>query len=1062
MKRFKLSSGLLGLGIALLMQPATAVNISQTPLFVSTGATANVVLMIDNSGSMRNLITDAGFDPSVDYPDWSRFCGSSGTSACWTVSSGNLRLSSLPHCSGTSTSDDFIHGRRGGVTRCIRLPDPYGSNNTRLSGNYLNYLLETYGKDGGTVDLRTTIPNKYRLQVARDVAKNIVNSNQNLRIGIAAFNKPVSGNSGPGGHIVAPCGASTKDLLDEIDGLTPSTNTPLAETFYEVTRYFRGMTSYYNDKPEGDAEDNDKDGYYLSPITLRCQKSFVIALTDGFPTYDTSFPTNDPDSTDLPNYDGLDPVTLRSDAPLFPQYSDGFGNHDGGTQGNEGYALYLDDLAKFAFETDMRPSGTDSSGGDFNAPNFAKQNVVTYTVGFALDTQMLIDAAEYGDGLYFTASDEEELQIALQAAFRDIQNRLTSAASVSSNSGFISDDTTIYQARFNPSDWSGGLVAREVKEDGDVSNIRWEAADKIPAPASRKIFTISPSLTPRGRNFNWDTLTPAQQAALNKNGDGIIDGKGPQRLAYLRGARDNEAPLGANFRSRRSLLGDIVNSDPIFVRTPNFGFDELPGTEGSDYASFRASDTYTGRPGMIYVGANDGMLHGIDADTGIERFAFVPNAVFSKLSRLSDADYTGKHTFYVDGTVRVVDAPIKGNWESVLVGSLGAGGRSVFALRVTDPANFSASDVLWEFGSDQDPDMGYSMPQPSIARMNDGKWVAIVANGYNSANGKAVLFILDLATGAVISKISTVLPAVLGNDNGLSTPVPVDVDADQITDFIYAGDLHGNLWKFDVTGSVASWGVAFLDGLIPKPLFNACLGGDPAPSCALGERQSITARPAVGVNPNGGVIVYFGTGRYFAVGDGITTTPINSFYALYDTNEKGDVLVEAIGSKRSKLVEQEVLGTELVHGTLTRITSSYEVKDDDKGWYIDLPESGERQISQPILRGSRVVFTTMTPDADACSFGGSSWLMEMEATTGQAPDYAAFDLNGDKIFDYKDYSEDGPVSGKRSAEGMIRTPQVIVADDLEFKFASGTTGNIDVTVENTTGATGRESWRQLQ
>jgi type IV pilus assembly protein PilY1 len=297
----------------------------------------------------------------------------------------------------------------------------------------------------------------------------------------------------------------------------------------------------------------------------------------------------------------------------------------------------------------------------------------------------------------------------------------------------------------------------------------------------------------------------------------------------------------------------------------------------------------------------------------------------------------------------------------------------------------------------------------------------------------------------------------------------VDVDRDRIADFIYAGDLKGNLWKFDVTSSNANqWDVAIKQGSTPKPLYVACVTTDT--SCPSGTRQPITARPEVGFNPKGGFIVYFGTGRYFATGDTTLSSPTNSFYGIFDPNDKGAVTPQAVGLGRSQLLQQTVLATQVltVDGFTenVRITSKNTLSDTHKGWYIDLPETGERQVSTPILRGGRIVFTTLTPSTDPCGFGGSSWLMEIDALSGARLGVSPFDINRDLQFNSKDYGTYNnvkvPVSGRQSKEGIIKTPGVITAGDVEYKYASGTTGGIDTTIENSTGAGGRQSWRQLQ
>lgn len=1073
-----------------LSQAGNAVTVAQMPLFIAAGVTPNVMLVVDNSGSMNGIIWAEAFDSTALYPDWSPMIDhdcNPGTALreAWSPTDGNLHYSTLVNsryrgtCGGSTNTAPTcaagtVRGRNadGTETRCLVLPDPVGGGNTRYQGNYLNYLFETYA--GGTNLTGGQIPNTYRMAVARNVATNVVNDNSNLRLGLTRFNTHA------GGQVLQNCGASTAALNTSIAGLTATTWTPLAETLYEVTRYFRGMSSQYNGGVS-----------YTSPIRYRCQKNFVIVITDGYPTQDASFPSTDPaDVADptrsLPNWDNLAPATLAADYPNFAQYSDGFLT---GASSAEGNTLYLDDMAKFAYDIDMR-TGLDDTGKSFDDPDDPRQNLVTYTVGFTAANQMLADAAEYGTGTYYQANDETSLTIALQAALADIARRTGSAASVATNSTRLAADTFIYQARFSSKDWGGQLLAYPIGANGDIATLAdnedvpsldlgdgttrtgWNAANEMPDPADRNIYTYDPSAAAgsRGRTFEWDNLTAGQQAALDADVFGTVDSEGANRLLYLRGDRSSESPNGAQFRPRSSVLGDIVNSDPTYVGQQNYGYDVLTGSEGSSYLTYRESSAYTGRTPVVYVAANDGMLHGFDAETGVELMAYMPNAVYPQLSALTHLSFNTNHLLINDGAPRAMDAYIDSSWRSILVGSLGGGGKGVYALDVSDPDNFSAGDVMWEFTSADDSNMGVAIPAPTIVRLANGKFAAIVANGYNSG-GNATLFVLDLKTGAIIREIDTGV----GGDNGLSNPTPVDVDADRITDFVYAGDLRGNMWKFDLTSSnPASWGVAFSSGGVPAPLYTAC-SSDP---CTGSNFQPITARPEVGISPPAGYFVYFGTGRYFAEGDNGVGTGANTVYAIRDTNEKGATTLVLPTPGRSALVQQEVLYEDVVNfdGTIEgiRVTTNNPIEDDDDGWYLDLPTSGERQVSTPILRGGRIIFTTVIPSGDECSAGGDSWLMELDALSGSRLAASPFDLNRDFAFDIEDFvpldpndpdSPLVPVSGRKSKEGIIKTPGIIGgcgASTIECKYASGSKGKIDTTIENAGNQKGRQSWREIQ
>ncbi|HXG28153.1 MAG TPA: PilC/PilY family type IV pilus protein [Nevskiales bacterium] len=1106
--------------------------VATVPLFVSTSATPNVMLLFDNSGSMNNIIWATGYNPNTTYPNWANYnCDRGGQSQtpCWTAQEGNVILSDIyddrGSCNSVSVSSSGtpgtarIRGVKGSTTRCLLLPDPVGAHATRYTGNYLNYLFETYATvtGNGGRDLTTgLIPSSFRLQTAKNVAINFVNSNANLRIGLSSFNPPSgsgsSFNGAPGGRINAVCGTATSSLVSAINGFTASTNTPLAETLYEITRYFRGMTSFYNASTS-----------YTSPIQYRCQRNFAIVVTDGAPTFDRTFPTNDPDdpresSRSLPNWDGLSPAPPA-------RFSDG----DNISGDAEGDTYYLDDIAKFGYEIDMRTGGNDLAAGSFNDPRFPIQSLRTYTVGFTVANQMLEDAAFYGDGRYFTANNDAELNAALRSAISDIQTRTSAAASVATNSTRLSTDTLIFQARFSTNDWSGQLLAYPVSSSGTVGIPAWDAKDHIPAPGSRNIVTLSGGT---GVNFLYANLNSAQKNALklkpdNSSGD---DAYGTAVVNYLRGDDSGEAPDAQDFRPRTSRLGDIINSDPVFVGKQDFGFDVLPGTEGSAYRTFRASSAYQNRIPMIYVGANDGMLHGFNAtsgqpNSGDELFAYVPNAIIPNLRFLTEASraddpgnvglpasgYNQKHRYFVDGSSRVIDAYLtlgsSTAWRTILVGALGAGGRGVFALNVTDPSALGTSTPLWEFTSSSTggSEMGFSIPQPSMGRMYNGSWAAIVANGYESASNTARLYILDLATGSVIKEFNTGVGSA-SQPNGLSSPIPVDVDQDRIVDFIYAGDLWGNLWKFDVTSNnVSQWDFGFKQGSTPKPLFTACTDASSTTTC-YNTRQSITARPEVGNNPTGGQMVYVGTGKYFEDCDARTTTNgstvsctttgtatqvVQSFYAIRDLFTKGSTGTPApVGSGRSttNLLQQQVIATQTFSFTnpdgspgsdQVRVTSNNSIDNTHKGWYIDLPIGGERQVANPILRGGRIIFTTLIPNNDPCGFGGDSWLMELDALSGSRLSFSPFDLNNDGVFTIGDFVQITiggnpvmvPVSGSKSTEGIIKTPGILNAggsgsgggdDRKQYKLASGTTGGIFRKGEYAGDDSGRQSWRQIR
>ena len=666
-----------------------------------------------------------------------------------------------------------------------------------------------------------------------------------------------------------------------------------------------------------------------------------------------------------------------------------------------------------------------------------------------------------GRGAILNARNPVDVGDKLRSILSTFLADLSSASSVATNSTQLKDNTTIYQARFNSGDWTGQLLAYPIltsppapKQDaGKLGALAWDAGSPsvMPAHSARNITFYKPGTG--GADFTWANLTATQQAVLD--GDTL----GDERVDYLRGSDALEVKKkGGIFRNRSSALGDIINSDPLFVGGESFGNEKLPGTEGSTYASHVAAKALN--PKMVYVGANDGMLHGFDAVTGVERMAHVPNAVFPNLKSLTSPSYA--HRYFVDGSPKAGDVFFGGAWHTVLVETLAGGGRAVFALDVTDPTAHSGSKVLWEY---TDTDLGYALGEASVVRMANGEWAAVFGNGYLSDNHHAVLYVVNAQTGALIRKIDTGVGGPAAADqNGLASPTVVDTNGDRIADAAYGGDLKGNMWKFDLTGALpASWDVAYKTGATNRPLFTT-----EAPD---GTAQAITAKPAVGRHPKGGVVVLFGTGKYMELSD--RTVPpspqVQTFYGIHDKGSR-------VTGGRSALKEQKVVVEVTEHGYDLRLTTQYDPGPADHGWFIDLPTAGERQVSRPVLRGGRIIFTTLIPNSGICSSGGTSWLMELDAITGGRLQETPFDLNGDGLFNSGDwvtatgdFAGDGtpetvrvPASGKKSKEGIIKTPAIIGAGEKEYKYASGTTGNVEITVEPGGGGTGRQSWRQLQ
>ncbi|WP_282349653.1 PilC/PilY family type IV pilus protein [Pseudomonas sp. PS01301] len=934
---FKLVLGLLaGLYVS---APLYAFTPSDSPLLSSGSVAPNVMLLVDDSGSMDNLIRATGFDQSVTRTQI-YICGYSNSCNQYynvDMDNENLFYSSFRQGACSLNYSGFL--RPNGVKYCLRLPDPVGNGNTRYSARYISYLIDQLPSGTTTKNYTdNSIPQDYRINVARAAASAIVDANRTLRIGLATFNPPRSGDSGPGGFIsrnVADISTTTsagpanyRALQSAIDDLGSIANTPLAETYYEITRYFRGLTPYYNSTPST----------YTSPIQYRCQKNYGVVITDGLPTYDRTFPTNDPlGGSRLPNWDG----NSANDGDNL--------NGDG-----EGDTLYLDDIAKFAYDIDMRTGGTDAAGKSWDAADFPKQNMSTYTVGFAANNQMLRDAAElYGQGKYYQATDAAGLSAALTAALNDIASKAGSGGGATVNSVNLTASSQYYQTFYDPTDWRGSVRAYGLDAKGSpTSTLLWSTDSKVTSAGSTTFQSFN-TTTAQPITLALGNFSPAQQATL---ATGLPSGVSNNDLVeWTKGT--NKTGL----KVRSVLLGDIINS-PLVYASPT-AISATDTTGDFSYTNYLDTKATAMTPSLV-VGSNDGMTSVLNTD-GTRRYAYLPSSTLSNLRYVADPTYingTG-HKFLNDGQMTVADAKIGSSWRTLALGGVGAGGRTYYALQLFQ-ASSNTVRALWEISNTTAGygNIGYAYGKPEVARLSNGTWAAFISNGYGSTSGRASLFVVDVSNGKLINEIQTPVVVSGETDNGLSS-VALEVNSQGVVQYAYGGDLKGRMWKFDFT-STTNGAVGFSG----SPLFTASGGAS----------QPITAQPTIGSYTQGRQIIFFGTGKLNEVADK-TTTATQAFYAIVDAN-----------GSTANYTESSLQRQTITNITGNKVYTSQNTVDYNtrKGWYMPLTygttATGERVLYPALLFDGRVYFTTAILDTtDPCSSAGSSKLMEVDAESGQ-------------------------------------------------------------------------------
>lgn len=872
-------------------------------------------------------------------------------------------------------------------------------------------------------------------------------------LSVQTVRRPTEASSIPASAEVLP--DRTEFLLDTLYAMQSRGSTPLRTALDQVGRYFQ----------QGRISDLGASPFWPETFGGGCQRAYAVVMTDGY--WNDSF-------SGVGNADGDQGAPYADDwsdtladiasyyyatdlAPELPDALPGKGCDQAPHQHLATHTLSLG-VGGTLNPRDIDNDGFADSPGYFDDPCFKDARTPRPVWPMPLGDQPtavddLWHAAVNGRGTYFNADQPDALAEALAGIVADFNSTDSSAAPIEIKGPVLQDEAVIFQTSFRTAPWAGDLKAIRYDTTADqwdtgAADILWSAAQQLNAPGltadSRRIVTYGGIWRQaQGVALRYDELSAGQQSALGSDlvADSSRDRTARMLVDYLRGREMT------SFRPRESLLGDIVHCSPVLV-----------------------DDT-------VFVGANDGMLHAFDSRSGEERFGYVPGLVFGQLKHLAQSDYDARHRFYVDATPSIGEVMVADHQRHrYLVGGLGKGGKGYYCLRIAVQRrtgtgdNFGAYETLfnvddvgsgtlenevadivqWEYprpdsGTDdmdndadgmvdeageKDPDLGYSFGQGYAVNANseedDHRPVVIFGNGYNSTNGKAVLFIVDAQTGTLVRKIDTGT----GEDNGLSIPALIDVDLDRRVDYAYAGDLKGNLWKFDLTsGSVFRWGVAYGedtdgngridagDGDLPRPVFQA-------------RDQPITGRPdimrarSICAADAPGYMVIFGTGKYLGFSD-VQDTRQQSIYAIWDYGDDSDDS-EFLGfisdrtqgrlSNGLRLVPRHVVSQTSVEGSPMRVLSNSEVdfsvvadiEDGDgqagnnvakpapdplaeAGWFFDFPvvpdpdaDPGERVIGNIVIRGGNALVTSFAPDPAPCASGGVSWVYIVNGCSGNS------------------------------------------------------------------------------
>lgn len=667
-------------------------------------------------------------------------------------------------------------------------------------------------------------------------------------------------------------------------------------------------------------------------------------------------------------------------------------------------------------------SGRNLNGGRFDGAFGASVHNIRPVIRLDVATPVTCTEPANGGGRYCTLGDSQQCVLSTPNGFlTPVRSQASptgyySASSATNNGLMMSAKSKLFQPVYEQEFWSGDVLAFPMTETGHNKNTAWQASVQVPEAWDRNLNFINSNQ--KKVKFKWDDFAKEDRAVIRTAKENAgLEFNNWQIASWIRGNRSTEKQNGGALRDRHpdNVIGNIVNGTVAYDKNMD----------------------------MAYFGTNSGLIHGVNAETGDEQFGYIPSVLLPKMAALATSESPNLFFDYLaDGHLNIYQSP--DSQRTTLIGLLGRGEKGAFALNVSNPDKFTPEDILWERFTGDD-DLGYMLGKPTVAKMNNGQTVVVLANGYQSTSGNAVLYFIDLLTGDLIKKVAVTDT----NSNGLSTPTLYDADGDGNADYIYAGDIKGNVWKFDVTGDdPGQWGLA-----INKPLFTA--------TDASGTRQPITAPVAVKVNDDerseyfGKTFVFFGTGKYFSLTDkGNKET--QTLYGLMDN--------DAPIASRSRLKARKFVAKDKLSGFDVRIIERAEEDDmaDLEGWYLDFDQvPGERITTRATvynLAEPALIVSSFFPSDDTCDTAGDGFVNAVSPYTGAQNAYTAFDLDNDATTN--DRTDDDQIIG--SIKLNIGIPSLPVVTGRMLSVSGGSAEIESLKLSQKPGVSGRVMWREIR